>query len=82
MFNPSYFLYFFIVPKSFSCIRYFLSGAHTDVERATPGVFLLKYCAFHALKSMCAVVNVVDGTTSKAEEFFLVQCPSFLLLTQ
>lgn len=51
---------------------------HTDVERATPGVFLLKYCAFHALKSMCAVVNVVDGTTTKAEEFFLVQCPSFI----
>lgn len=27
---------------------------------------------------MCAVVNVVDGTTTKAEEFFLVQCPSFI----
>ena len=82
MFNPSYFLYFFIVHKSFSCSRYFLSGAHTDVERATLVFFLLKYCAFHVLKSMCAVVNVVDGTTTKAEGFFLVQCPSFLPLTQ
>lgn len=32
--------------------------------------FLLKYCAFHVVKSMCAVVNVVDGTTTKAEGFF------------
>lgn len=82
MFNPSYFFIIFIVLSLFVYTILTVRCTHTDVERATPGVFLLKYCAFHALKSMCAVVNVVDGTTTKAEEFFLVQCPSFLPLTQ